>query len=212
MLNSEKPRQEKACKLLTSIVNSMTTKMEIGAPMASAYLLEQPDHYTSHRFKPFYWMPFVRQAQTFSVVSDYTLRPEFYDDITVYDWMCQAHKKRANIDQEDTDDIIDEDEITLNDMKFLDGHPQRDSHRIKFSPDSQGLVPNFLGGTIPRRDKGDHEYYCATMLTLFKPWRTGFDLKNDFESWEDAFTSYTFTGRQLQIMSFMQIRFECNDA
>ncbi|KAF8573531.1 hypothetical protein K439DRAFT_1237440, partial [Ramaria rubella] len=38
--------------------------MEIGAPMASAYLLEQPDHYTSHRFKPFYWMPFVRQAQS----------------------------------------------------------------------------------------------------------------------------------------------------
>ncbi|KAF8585745.1 hypothetical protein K439DRAFT_1342739 [Ramaria rubella] len=97
-------------------------------------------------------------------------------------------------------------------MKFLDGHPQQDSHRIKFSPDRQGLVPNFLGGTIPRKDKEDHEYYCATMLTLFKPWGTGFDLKNDFESWEDAFTSYTFTDRQLQIMSFMQIRFECNDA
>ncbi|KAF8585333.1 hypothetical protein K439DRAFT_1304286, partial [Ramaria rubella] len=59
MLNSEKPRQEKARKLLISIVKSMTTKMEIGAPMANAYLLEQPDHYTSHIFKPFYWMPFV---------------------------------------------------------------------------------------------------------------------------------------------------------
>ncbi|KAF8573075.1 hypothetical protein K439DRAFT_1650069 [Ramaria rubella] len=220
MLNSEKPRQEKARKLLTSIVNSMTTKMEIGAPMASAYLLEQPDHYTSHRFKPFYWMPFVRQAQSswpiqtdsqmpesvlpiqkdqvilgvvkgkyaaFSVVSDYTLRPEFYDDIT-------AHKEKGQVklpppdkddktqvdlegeqyiseydtpkikdmellfqiplyvedysidqDSEDTDDIIDGNEITLNDMKFLNG------------------------GTIPRRDKGDHKYYCATMLTLFKP-------------------------------------------
>ncbi|KAF8582370.1 hypothetical protein K439DRAFT_1278374, partial [Ramaria rubella] len=158
------------------------------------------------------------QYAAFSVVSDYTLRPEFYDDITVYDWMHQAHKEKGqhvedySIEQEDTDDIIDEDEITLNDMKFLDGHPQRDSHRIKFSPDRQGLVPNFLGGTIPRRDKGDHEYYCATMLTLFKPWHTGFDLKNDFESWEDAFASYTFPDRQLQITSFMQIRFECNDA
>ncbi|KAF8573097.1 hypothetical protein K439DRAFT_1376515 [Ramaria rubella] len=64
MLNSEKPRQEKAHKLLTSIVISMTTKMEIGAPMANAYLLEQLDHYTSHRFKPFYWMQFVRKAQS----------------------------------------------------------------------------------------------------------------------------------------------------
>ncbi|KAF8573315.1 hypothetical protein K439DRAFT_1302142, partial [Ramaria rubella] len=61
-------------------------------------------------------------------------------------------------------------------------------------------------------DKGDHEYYCATMLTLFKPWRTGFDLKNESESWNDAFTSHTFTNRQLQIMRFLQIRFECNDA
>ncbi|KAF8576673.1 hypothetical protein K439DRAFT_1622696 [Ramaria rubella] len=135
-----------------------------------------------------------RQYAAFSVVSDYTLRPEFYDDITVYDWMCQAHKEKGQVKlpppdkddetqvdledeghgtaslnptgpltpgeckhkhvedysiyQEDTDDIIDEDEITLNDMKFLDGHPQW-------------------------YNKGDHEYYCATMLTLFKLWRTG---------------------------------------
>ncbi|KAF8582921.1 hypothetical protein K439DRAFT_1238310, partial [Ramaria rubella] len=62
MLNSEKHRRENAHKLLTSIVNSMTTKIKIDAPMASAYLLEQPDHYTSHKFKPFYWMPFVRET------------------------------------------------------------------------------------------------------------------------------------------------------
>ncbi|KAF8577396.1 hypothetical protein K439DRAFT_1311272, partial [Ramaria rubella] len=266
MLNSEKPRHEKACKLLTSIVNSMTTKMEIGAPMASAYLLEQPDHYTSHKFKPFYWMPFVREAQ---IVSDYTLRPEFYNEITVYDWMRQAHKEKGqvklpppdkddgtqvhlegeqdmseydtedeghgtaspnptgpltpherkhkhvednSVDQEDSVDTMDENEITLDDMKFLDGHPQRDSHRIKFSPDNKGLVPNFVGGTLPRSDKGDCEYYCATVLTLFKPWRTGFDLKKEFETWTEAFTSHTFTNRQLQTMRFLQIRFECNDA
>ncbi|KAF8590420.1 hypothetical protein K439DRAFT_1330065, partial [Ramaria rubella] len=52
-------------------------------------------------------------------------------------------------------------------MRFIDGHPQRDSHRIKFLPNNKGLVPNFVGGTLPRSDKGDHEYYCATMLTLF---------------------------------------------
>jgi hypothetical protein len=30
--------------------------------MACAYLLEQPDHYTSHKFKPFYWIPFVKEV------------------------------------------------------------------------------------------------------------------------------------------------------
>ncbi|KAF8574138.1 hypothetical protein K439DRAFT_1373291 [Ramaria rubella] len=257
--------------------------MEIGAPMASAYLLEQPDHYTSHKFKPFYWMPFVREAWSswpikidsqkpesilpilkdqvvlgvvngnyaaFSVVSDYTLRPEFYNEITVYDWMQQAHKEKGqvkhsppdkddgtqvdlegeqdmseydtedeghvtaspnltgpltpheckrkhvedySVDQEDSVDTMDETEITLDDMKFLDGHPQRDPHRIKFSPDNKGLVPNFVGGTLPRSDKGDREYYCATMLTLFKPWCTGFDLKKESKTWTEAFTSHTFT-------------------
>ncbi|KAF8577595.1 hypothetical protein K439DRAFT_1649053 [Ramaria rubella] len=219
MLSGEKPRHEKACKLLTSIVNSMITKMEIGAPMASAYLLEQPDHYTSHKFKPFYWMPFVRQVRSawpikidsnkpesvlpiqnnqvvlgivkgsyaaFSVVSDSTLRPDFYDDITT-----SGFRRRA---------------------RFLRGHPQRDSHRIVFLPDNKALVPNFVGGAIPRSDKGDHEYYCATMLTLFKPWRTGFDLKKHSQTWTEAFTSHTFTDRQLQIMRLFQIRYECNDA
>ncbi|KAF8576813.1 hypothetical protein K439DRAFT_1649214 [Ramaria rubella] len=244
MLNSEKPRHEKACKLLTSIVNPMTTKMEIGAPMASAYLLEQPHHYTSHKFKPFYWLPFsvlpIQKDQVvlgvmkgnyaaFSAVSDYTLGPEFYEDITVYDWMRQAHKEKVqvklpppdkddemqvdlegehevsdydtedeghedyNIDQEDSDDTMDDNEITLDDMRFIDGHPQRDSHRVKFLPNNKGLVPSFVGGVLPRSDKGDHEYYCATMLTLFKPWHTGFDLKKDWETWTEAFTSHTFT-------------------
>ncbi|KAF8583871.1 hypothetical protein K439DRAFT_1347671, partial [Ramaria rubella] len=198
---------------LTSIVNSMTIKMEIGAPMASAYLLEQPDHYTSHRFKPFHWMPFVRQAQ---IVSDYTLRPEFYDDITVYDWMRQAHKEKGQV-KLPPPDKDDETQVDLEGEQYMSEYDTEDEGHGSASPNPTGpltpqeckrkLVPNFLGGTIPRRDKGDHEYYCATMLTLFKPWRTGFDLKNDFESWEDAFTD-----RQLQIMSFMQIRFECNDA
>ncbi|KAF8573326.1 hypothetical protein K439DRAFT_1375753 [Ramaria rubella] len=97
-------------------------------------------------------------------------------------------------------------------MRFIDGHPQQDSHRIKFLPNNKGLVPNFVGGTLPRSDKGDHEYYCATMLTLFKPWCTGFDLKKDSETWTEAFTSHTFTDRQLQIMRFLHIIFECNDA
>ena len=50
LINGSKERGEKARKLVTAIVNSMTTKMEIGSPMASAYLLGQPDHYTSHKF------------------------------------------------------------------------------------------------------------------------------------------------------------------
>ncbi|EDQ99792.1 uncharacterized protein LACBIDRAFT_315140 [Laccaria bicolor S238N-H82] len=36
--------------------------MEIGSPMASLYLLGNPDHYTSHKFTLFYWKIYVREA------------------------------------------------------------------------------------------------------------------------------------------------------
>jgi len=49
------------------------------------------------------------------------------------------------------------------------------------------LIPNFAGGSLPRCDRGDREYYCATMLMLFKPWRHGKNLKDDDQSWDEAF-------------------------
>jgi hypothetical protein len=60
---------------------------------------------------------------------------------------------------------------------FLPDHPQYNTHEIQCKSLSEFVVPNFIGGTLPRCDQGDHEYYCSTMLTLFKPWRTGHDLK-----------------------------------
>ncbi|KZT27281.1 hypothetical protein NEOLEDRAFT_1038953, partial [Neolentinus lepideus HHB14362 ss-1] len=62
MIGGTTEDQEKARRLLTQIVNSLSVKMEIGAPMASAYLLGNPDHYTSHRFKPVYWKTYVNEV------------------------------------------------------------------------------------------------------------------------------------------------------
>jgi len=50
------------------------------------------------------------------------------------------------------------------------------------------------------------------MLTLFKPWRHGKNLKEDDQSWDEAFTDYKFTPRQIELMKFFNIRYECNDA
>ncbi|EPQ49867.1 hypothetical protein GLOTRDRAFT_51472 [Gloeophyllum trabeum ATCC 11539] len=36
--------------------------MEIGAPMASAYLLGNPDHYTSHKFQTVFWKSYVSEV------------------------------------------------------------------------------------------------------------------------------------------------------
>src|SRR5580704_12138598 len=40
-------QREKARKLITQVVNSLTGKLEIGGPMACLYLLGHPDHYTN---------------------------------------------------------------------------------------------------------------------------------------------------------------------
>jgi hypothetical protein len=50
------------------------------------------------------------------------------------------------------------------------------------------------------------------MLTLFKPWRSGNDLKSELESWDEAFTDHEFTDRQLEIMDNFNLRYECLDA
>ena len=49
--------------MLTQIVNNLTSKLEIGGPMASMYLLKNPDHYTNHNFRTFYWLNFVQAAR-----------------------------------------------------------------------------------------------------------------------------------------------------
>jgi hypothetical protein len=55
-----------ARKLILKIVNALSSKMEIGSPMASMYLLQNSDHYTSHIFIPFWWKSFVNE--TFNII------------------------------------------------------------------------------------------------------------------------------------------------
>jgi hypothetical protein len=52
----------KARKLMTKMVNTMSTKLEMGSPIICLYLLGNPDHYTSHQFVPFYWQSFVHEV------------------------------------------------------------------------------------------------------------------------------------------------------
>jgi hypothetical protein len=74
------------------------------------------------------------------------------------------------------------------------------------------VLPNFLPNTLPRADRGDREYYCCAMLTFFKPWRSGKDLKNKMETWDKSFMAHQFSKRQLEIMKFFNVRYECLDA
>ncbi|KAF8800810.1 hypothetical protein BYT27DRAFT_7116618 [Phlegmacium glaucopus] len=63
-LEHDDPSQtDDAHKIILKIVNALSTKMEIGSPMAAMYLLQNPDHYTSHKFIPFWWKSFVHHIR-----------------------------------------------------------------------------------------------------------------------------------------------------
>jgi len=294
--------QNSARSLVTKMVNALTAKLEIGSPMASMYLLGNPDHYTSHEFVNFYWRSFVREAcSVFSTpleeinnipekvmlnkskgkfvalsnVHDYIYRPSVFGSVNLYDWIRCANKKykpakkgkednyqddmsedtdhyENDTDSEDELDIIGnkflggginidecdsesewvdsdhelenmEDELNIDEnvqfkeddtpfYSFLPKHPQYNTHQIQCKYLSDFVVPNFIGGTLPRCDQGDHEYYCSTMLTLFKPWRTGHDLKSTEETWEEAFNKHIFSPAQKNLINNFNLRYECLDA
>ncbi|KAF8238524.1 hypothetical protein L208DRAFT_1241818 [Tricholoma matsutake] len=96
--------------------------------------------------------------------------------------------------------------------RFTSDHPLYSSHHIRLSPDNESIVVNFIGANLPQYDQGDREYYCSTMLTLFKPWRTGEELKTDAENWDSAFSNHTFNAEQQSLMKNANIRYECLDA
>ncbi|KAF8230991.1 hypothetical protein L208DRAFT_1279233 [Tricholoma matsutake] len=76
-------------------------------------------------------------------------------------------------------------------LQFAKFHPLAATHGLESLPSP--LVPNFVGQTLSRCDHGDREFYCTTMLALFKPWQTDSTLKAKDASWDEAFVAHTFT-------------------
>ncbi|KAJ7270165.1 hypothetical protein B0H12DRAFT_959400, partial [Mycena haematopus] len=234
---------------MRKMVNSMSAKMEIGSPMASLYLLGNPDHYASHKYVPFAWRhKFVPSSS----VDDYRYRPEAYNMVNLYEWIQCSHKRKRSVKErtifeEDIQhsrpdyykselNILKEEEELGSDLEdLLEDEPyeedfEHEKSRPTYYPfvadhvlflshcvtcnfgNLYTMIPNFIGGSIPRSDKGDRAAYCMTMLTLFKPWRSPTDLKDIVSTWDQVFKEHTFTKHQTQLMKNFDIRYECNDA
>ncbi|KAF7976392.1 hypothetical protein HWV62_6777 [Athelia sp. TMB] len=275
MLGGTLDQHEKTRKIMTQVVNSLTSKSEIGGPMAAMYLLGHDDHYTNREFRPCYWRSYVAEARKvwdgaqtdadngveggeedvnsdekvilgkhegryvgLSRVDDYTLRPKEYSNVNLYTWIRLAVKEsmsksaQRKLVEEDGGSDTDSDDNYLSDgrgelsdeeepiakgvrdkpKQFLKGHGQRKTHWVSMMEDDGVAMPNFIGGNLPRSDKGDREAYCATMLALFKPWRSGYDLKASDTSWDDAFEAHSFEDIAVEKMKYFNVKYECTDA
>jgi hypothetical protein len=111
------------------------------------------------------------------------------------------------------DDLLDSAAGDVSPHAFLKDHPLWETHYVRCERSHlQTMVPNFTGGALPRMDQGDRDYYCCTMLTLFKPWRDTLQLKPKSATWHDTFTKHVFSDKASRLMKHFNIRYECNDA
>jgi Helitron helicase-like domain at N-terminus/PIF1-like helicase len=168
-----------------------------------------------------------------SPVYDYIYRSPDLEDVCLYDWVQRFQRKKVkkpkseSCSTAETNELIDADcDISFesvsekNDIKkaqstfhFTEKHSLHDSHASHLISNFEKRVPNFIGANLPRCDQGDREYYCCTMLTLFKPWRRGRDLKESLQaSWDGTFNEHEFRSQEVQLMKNFNIRYECLDA
>lgn len=75
-------------------------------------------------------------------------------------------------------------------------------------------VPQFIGQWFPRNDRADEEdFYYASMLALFSPWRIITDIKASSSSWKEAFDSFksSASSKQKDMLLNIQYFHECSD-
>ena len=152
-----------------------------------------------------------------SKVDDYIYWPCECTNMCLYDWVRLSNKsKRQHRRTEYGHDNSDNEQFDNKDWcidtqepkSFTSEHPQYNSHQVVIEDESEFHVPTFLGRPVPREDKGDRKYYACTMLTLFKPWWMGKDLKSNDDTWNDAFVSHSFGPRDRKIMKYFGVKYK----
>ncbi|KAJ3532259.1 hypothetical protein NMY22_g7818 [Coprinellus aureogranulatus] len=233
-------RQDAARKMIMRMANSLSAKMEIGAPMAAMYLLGHGDNYCSHSFLPLYWKQFHSDVLSVWERGSGNGDDPFDDEETVEvpsETISVARSGTNIISKSSVEDYklrpTELESVCVYDwiqcgtrvrmtsksnrascLRYQEGHPLRDTHGVSFdSHRSLAVIPSFMGPNLPRRDNEDErEYYCCVMLTLFAPWRSGLELKSSAESWAEAFDRYPFSRRHRTLILNTNLRFECFDA
>jgi hypothetical protein len=83
-----------------------------------------------------------------------------------------------------------------------------------FRTDGHETMPHFVGRWFPRNDRPrEREIYCASVLTLLKPWSDLSDLKTYEETFEEVFERFTVTAskKTKDIIENIQYYYECYD-
>ena len=97
-------------KLLLKCANAIISKQELSAQQVASYLLDNGDHYTSHRFKEFYWKSYENYV-LHCIANDPALRDTMDTDldITATHSTNESPRTTAMLDSPNTDPESDDD-------------------------------------------------------------------------------------------------------
>ncbi|KAG2014010.1 hypothetical protein CC2G_010864 [Coprinopsis cinerea AmutBmut pab1-1] len=138
-----KPK-DAARKLILKIVNALTSKLEIGSPMAAMYLLDHPDHYTDHEFVPFWWQSYVNEIER-----QERCHLELDTQVEEEEYVCKDLYEGQESDTEDIDDIDNDPGDVWSDTETLNGEDKDATE-----DEEEGRDEKFKGGGYIPEDKG----------------------------------------------------------
>ncbi|KAJ3572998.1 hypothetical protein NP233_g2711 [Leucocoprinus birnbaumii] len=205
-------------RLIERCANTLSRDQEFSAPEVISYLMGWGDRYVSHFYVKIFWDP-VREAlmkaypvlsprnmecgetsQTQKLVidngnirindqlSDYISRGHSLNDYSFLDFMLDTYEgKHARDDGEQRRGRRPNTRVG-----YL-GDERKHRCRIVRRAGHETL-PEFIGKWLPRNDRPeDRELYCASILVLFKPWRSWSDIPNESNSFDSEFCSFITT-------------------
>ncbi|KAJ3557014.1 hypothetical protein NM688_g1702 [Phlebia brevispora] len=131
------------------------------------------------------------------------------------DWIVNDGGQYFDVAQDDDDDEENQSGGHADTREYFDfspGHLKFGSHVVCVLPAKQWRVVNFVGPPLPRRNGTDNEAYCKTMLTFFRPWCSGLDLKSSDETWMNAYDSTVLDECHRGVIRNMNLLYECLDS
>ncbi|KAI0075284.1 hypothetical protein K474DRAFT_1563476, partial [Panus rudis PR-1116 ss-1] len=98
--------------------------------------------------------------------------------------------------------------------RFLEGHPQAESHLVRLRFES--LIPVIIGPSTPHSNRSERErgLWARMMCILFVPWRKPTDLCRNNEEWTEALHRHKphMSDRTLELVCNITTLAECRNA
>ncbi|TFY54236.1 hypothetical protein EVJ58_g8978 [Rhodofomes roseus] len=132
-----------------------------------------------------------------SQVEDYQLRGDALVNKNVVSFFVDTYEQSVN-KARDVESEAHHDEVggqrrrrgrpPSDRSRYLPAHHRHDTVQRVVRGLGHNTLPNFVGAQFPRNDDPDsYDFYCASMLLLFKPWRdVAVDLKERNETWQSS--------------------------